>query len=82
MKSKDLLTIVVVVIVSAAISLFVSSKVFSTPAQRQQQVEVIPQISSDFPTPDSKYFNPQSIDPTQTIQIGPNNNTNPFNSTQ
>lgn len=55
---------------------------FGAPHNLQQQVEVVPTITSDFPAPDKQYFNSDSIDPTQLIQIGSNTNPAPFNSTQ
>jgi hypothetical protein len=78
MKQKDVALLLVIVFVSAVISFFVSDKLFAPPKSRQQAVEVVPTISDNFPTPDATYFNAQSIDPTQLIQIGNNNNQNPF----
>lgn len=79
MKQKDVALILVVVFVSAIVSFVVSNVVFVSPKNRQQQVEVVPVISSTFPTPDPKYFNSNSIDPTQLIQIGDSNNGTLFN---
>ena len=79
MKQKDVAMIMVIAFVSAIISLVVSRLLFTTPQNQEQQVEVVPAITADFPAPDSRYFNSSSIDPTQLIQIGNNNNTNPFN---
>lgn len=78
MKQKDLALIVVVIIISGAISLFVSNKIFVTPTNRQQQVEVVQPITADFPKPSSNYFNSSSVDPTQLITIGQTVNANPF----
>lgn len=78
MKQKDIALIVVIVIVSAVISLFVSKAIFASPKNRQQQVEVVQPITGDFPQPDSHYFNSTAFDPTQLITIGQNNNTDPF----
>lgn len=80
MKSKDIALIGVVVFISIIVSVFVSKAVISSPKNRQQSVEVVPAISSTFPSPDSRYFNAKSIDPTQTITIGGSTNTNPFSS--
>lgn len=79
MKQKDVAFIIVIVFISAVVSLVVSRLLFSAPQSQQQQAEVVPAITANFPTPDSRYFNSNSIDPTQLIQIGNNNNTNPFN---
>jgi hypothetical protein len=78
MKQKDIALILVIVFISAVISLFVSKAIFAAPKSRQQQVEVVQPITSDFPKPDSRYFNSQASDPTQLITIGQNNNTSPF----
>lgn len=79
MKQKDVALIIVIAFVSAIVSLVASRLLFASPQNRQQQVQVVPAITASFPSPDSRYFNSSSIDPTQLIQIGNNNNTNPFN---
>ena len=82
MKQKDIALIIVVAFVSAIMSVVISGKIFAPPKNRHQNVETVQAISTDFPKPDSKYFNSQSIDPTQLIQIGNNANTAPFNGSQ
>lgn len=81
MKQKDVALILVIVVISAVVSYVLSNMIFATPKNRQQEVEVINPITSNFPAPDSRFFNNNSNDPTQLIQIQQNNNTNPFNST-
>jgi hypothetical protein len=81
MKQKDIALIIVIAAISGIISLIVSGKVFVTPANRQQKVEVVDKITTDFTTPDKKYFNAQSIDPAQAIQLSNGDNQNPFNGT-
>lgn len=78
MKQKDIALIIVVAVISAIVSFIVSGKIFVTPANRQQKVEVVDKIDSDFTQPDSKYFNSSSVNPTQLVTIGNNNNQNPF----
>lgn len=78
MKQKDIALIAVIVIISAVISIFVSKAVFAKPANRQQEVEVVQEITSSFPTPSSQYFNDQAFDPTKVIVIGGNANPAPF----
>lgn len=82
MKQKDVALILVIAVISAAVSLFASKAIFVPPKNRQQEVEVVQPITADFPKPDSRFFNGNSIDPTQLITISPNNNNNPFSSTQ
>lgn len=79
MKQKDIILIVFVIILTGIVTFFASNALFGSQKQRQEKVEVIEPITSDFPKPDSKYFNSNSIDPTQQITIGNNQNTKPFN---
>jgi len=78
MKQKDIALIIIVVFFSAVLSYFISNALFVTPKDRQQAVEVVQPITSDFPKPDERFFNDQAFDPTQTIIIGENANTDPF----
>lgn len=82
MKQKDVASLIIVGVVSAVISVFVARLLFNTPKNRQEKVPVVPAISSSFPTPDTAYFNNNSIDPTQLIKIGNNNNPTPFASSK
>lgn len=82
MKQKDVATLIIIAFVSAVASFIISGKIFATPANRQQKVEVVDVIDSSFQTPSSKYFNTSSIDPAQLVQISSNNNQNPFNKSQ
>lgn len=81
MKQKDIALILVIVFISAVISLFVSKTIFTPPKNRQQQVDVVQAITTDFPQPDKHYFNGNAFDPTQLITIGQNANPDPFRST-
>ena len=80
MKQKDIALIIVIIFVSALVSWFVSNAIFASPKDRQQEVEVVQPITTDFPQPDTHYFNNTAIDPTRTITIGQNNNSDPFSS--
>ena len=77
MKQKDVLLIVVVVIISGVISIIVSNMLFST-TNSAKKVEVVEPITADFQIPDSKFFNKDSINPTQLIKIGEDPNKAPF----
>lgn len=79
MKQKDVALVIVIAFISAIASFLISGRIFVTPTNRQQKVEVVDVIDSNFQTPSPKYFNTQSVDPTQLVQIGDNNNQNPFN---
>lgn len=78
MKQKDIALIMVVVVVGGIFALVIGRLVFAPPKNRQQKVEDVDVISTAFPLPDSKYFNAQSINPTQLIRIGQTVNTAPF----
>lgn len=80
MKQKDIALIILIVAIAGMLSFFVSKQLFSSPKNRQQQVEVVQPITADFPKPDERYFNNQAFDPTQTITIGGNSNPDPFSS--
>ncbi|MEO5627580.1 MAG: hypothetical protein ABIQ89_01690 [Candidatus Saccharimonadales bacterium] len=82
MKQKDIILIIAVVVISGTISFVLSKYLFSVPKNRQAKVEVVQSISSDFPEPDKRYFNEQSVDPTKNITIGDNQNSQPFSSQQ
>jgi hypothetical protein len=82
MKQKDVALILVIAFVSGVLSFLASGIFFGKPADREQKAEVVDVITSDFSLPDAKYFNVNSIDPTQLIQIGNTNNPNPFTGSQ
>lgn len=79
MKQKDITLIIVVAFISAVVSIAVSKYFIAPPKNRQQKVEVVEAISSEFPEPDPAYFNKNSVDPTKLINIGDNSNPQPFN---
>jgi len=79
MKQKDIALISVIAIISAVMSVLISSKIIVPPKNREQKVEVVGAISTEFPDLDSKYFNSSAIDPSQRITIGTNSNPQPFN---
>jgi hypothetical protein len=81
MKQKDIILLIVSVFFSILVSVIAAKFIFSAPTNLNQQVDVIPVISSDFPATNPVYFNAQALDPTQLINIGPSNNTQPFNGT-
>ncbi len=78
MKKKDISVIISVALGSAVFSFVVSGLLFSSKKDRSQKVEVVEQISTDFKTPDPIYFNQYSKNPSQNIQIGTDQNSNPF----
>jgi len=79
MKSKDWEIIGIVVIVSGVLTFAIASLLFGGGHTKPLRVEVVAPISSDFPLPNTKYFNNDSLNPTQEIKIGEDSNTSPFN---
>lgn len=79
MKQKDYALILVIVFISGVASFIISGKIFVTPENRQQKVQTVDVIDSNFQKPSEKYFNEDSVNPTQLVQIGDNDNQNPFN---
>jgi hypothetical protein len=82
MKQKDIALIIVLAAVSAVVSFLLSDWLFAKPADRQQQVEKVDVITSDFEQPNARYFNAEAVNPTQNIKIGPGENPNPFDDKQ
>ena len=82
MKQKDIFLIVIVVIVSATASFFLSNLLFGNPKKNPQKAEVVAPITAEFTQPDARYFNKDSIDPTLNISIGDNSNPTPFSTQQ
>lgn len=79
MKQKDIVLILVMVFIGAVGAFLVSKWVFSSPGNREQKAEIVDVITADFPQPPPAYFNADSINPTQQIEIGGTTNPNPFN---
>ncbi len=82
MKQKDIALIIVIAFISGVLSLFLSKLLITTPKNRSAQVTIVERITTDFPTPDQKYFNDKSFDPTSIIRVGDNSNPKPFNTKQ
>jgi hypothetical protein len=80
MKQKLVMTIIVAAFFSAIISFMIAKFTFGSVKNREHQVDVVPPISALFLPTNPQDFNSNSIDPTQLIRIGVNNNQTPFNS--
>ena len=74
MKQKDIALILVMAFISAMLAIVISKVVFSAPDNREQTAEVVDEITPEFSTPPTKYFNIKSVDPAQPISIGTNDN--------
>jgi hypothetical protein len=81
-KQQDLALIAAGLIGGLVIAFVANKYLFTNSASQDTTVDVVPVIHTDFPSPPSAYFNSQAIDPTQIINIAPNNSQQPFNSNQ
>lgn len=82
MKSKDIALIIIVAGFAAIFAFIVSRLFFVKPDNLTTQVEVVESMDPTFTIPDNRYFNGESINPTRTIQISENQNSNPFSASQ
>jgi hypothetical protein len=78
MKQKDVALIIIIAAISGGVSFAASHFLFATPKDRHQNVAVVDAITTEFVTPDSKFFNSQSIDPAKLIEVQNSKNPNPF----
>ena len=78
MKHKDIALLVVVAFLAGVISLVLTRAIFVTENSRNMTAEIVEPISSQFSEPDKSVFNERAINPTQLIQIGDGNNSDPF----
>lgn len=77
MKQKDIIVIIVIVFVAGFASFFASNWLFGGD-KKEQSAEKVDAITSNFDQPNKKYFNEQSINPAQQVEVIDNTNTNPF----
>ncbi len=83
MKQKDIALVVGVAIVSLILATVLSNLLFGgTGSSRSLTAEKVQPITADFDQPDKRYFNAESINPTETIRITTNANQTPFNQAQ
>lgn len=78
MKKNDLVLIIVVGIVAGIFSLVSTNLIFTPKNIKNLKAQKIDAIDSSFNQVDKKYFNSESINPTQLIQIGDKANPQPF----
>jgi hypothetical protein len=83
MNKKELTIVAIAAFIAAIFSIILSGAIFGSPKKNSIKVPVVEAINSNFPSPqtDDNYksiFNKDAIDPTQLIQIGNDNNSNPF----
>lgn len=79
MKQNDIITLIVTIFFSVVLSIVAANLLFSKASLSNQRVDIVPTIRTNFSIPNTQYFNNQSIDPTQIINIAPGNNQQYFN---
>ena len=84
MRRKDIVTLVVVAVVTAGISMILSTLLFSPP-KHNATIPSVYDISKHMPDikNDPNYntiFNDKALDPAQPVKIGGSQNATPFNS--
>ncbi len=77
MKKNDIAIVLAVAGFAAIFSLVLSNMLFASNSKKLKAQKVDP-ITAQFETPDKRYFNAESINPTQLIQIGDGTNQQPF----
>lgn len=70
MKKNDLFVIIAVAVFAGILSLVASNLLFTPKSTKDLTAQRIDTIQSSFQQPDKRYFNTESINPTQLIQIG------------
>ena len=78
MKQKDIAMVIIVAAISVVVATVVSNAIFASSGGKNQQAETIDAISWEFVPADAKYFNKDSINPTEIIRIGDSTNQTPF----
>jgi len=84
MQRKEIATISVFGVLAAVISFIVAGMLFNSPAKHTATAPTVQPITSSFPDvkndPSYSFFlNSSALDPTQPIQIGNSQNSQPFN---
>jgi hypothetical protein len=77
-KQTDIAMIILITAVSLVAAYLIGGAIINTPESRSTEVEIAVPISSEFPEPDSRIFNENSINPTEKIEIGDSNSDKPF----
>lgn len=79
MKQHDIAMIIVIAFFSGLFAWFISNAIIGSPGDRQTTVEVVEPIVAEFTQPDPRFFNEDSVNPTQIIEIRDSSNNRPFN---
>lgn len=78
MKKNDIAAIILIVAVAGVFSYFIANALIGKPKNNPVEVEQVTPIGPNFPTPDSRVFNDQAIDPTVEINQDGQSTGQPF----
>ena len=78
MKKNDILIISVVAVVAGVFSFVLANFLFGGQKNFKLDAPTVQPITAEFKTPDSKYFNKDSLDITKDITVEDNSNNQPF----
>lgn len=78
MKKNDIIIIVAVAIVAGILSLIIANLLFGGSKKFNLNAPIVQPVSSEFKSPDSQFFNKDSLDITKDITVEENSNNQPF----
>ena len=77
-KQTDIAMLVLITAISLVAAYLIGGALINSPESRSTPVEIAIPINTDFPEPDTRIFNANSINPTEKIEIGDSNTNAPF----
>ena len=78
MKKNDLAALLVIIVIGGVFSYFIANAVIGKPKNNPVQVETVTTIAPTFPTPDSRVFNSEAVDPTVEVSGDGQSANQPF----
>lgn len=78
MKQKDILTIIIVAVISGFASFMIANALFGGSKSYKLTAPTVDKISPELTPPNTAYFNKDALNPTRNITIGDSTNTQPF----
>lgn len=79
MKQGDIALVIIVAFIAGIMSFIITGMIFGKPTDLKTEVEKVEPITAEIPPADTRYFNADSINPTQIIRIGgEQDNSQPF----
>ena len=77
-KQTDIAMLVLITAISLVVAYLIGGALINSPESRATPVEIVVPISAEFPEPDPRIFNANSINPTEQITIGDSKTDSPF----